>query len=338
MRICGSRANKLHFTLLQPDFVRAETLLTVGAFPSRKGLPVSKKKIFAALAALPLIATLAACSSTGAEASAEKGTADNPVKIGVVGASDPYWETYTQAAADEGITVEIVDFGEYTQPNPALSEGDIDINQFQHVIYLAQYNQASGDDLTPIGATAIYPLGLYSTQYDSVEDIPDGAEVAVPNDESNQARGLLVLEAAGLIELTGGESVFSTVADVDESASRVKVTALEASLTPTSLPDVAAAIINNDFIEDSGLKASDAITQDDPADPNAVPYINIFVTKAEDADNEVYNKLVEIYHTSQDVLDGVQKTAGGTAQFVDTSAKDLQASLDEVVADIKDQG
>lgn len=297
---------------------------------------MSKKKIFAALAALPLIATLAACSSsTSADEAAEKGTADNPVKIGVVGASDPYWQTYTEAAADEGITVEIVDFGEYTQPNPALAEGDIDINQFQHIIYLAQYNEASGDDLTPIGATAIYPLGLYSTQYDSVEDIPDGAEVAVPNDESNQARGLLVLQSAGLIELKDGGSVFSTVADVDEAASRVTVTALEASLTPTSLPDLAAAIINNDFIEDAGLKASDAIAQDDPADPNAVPYINVFVTKAEDADNEVYNKLVDIYHNSQDVLDGVQETAGGTAQFVDTPADELQASLDDVVADIK---
>lgn len=299
---------------------------------------MSKTKLLAALAALPLIATLAACSGSSAEASAEKGSADNPVKIGVVGASDPYWQTYVDAAADEGISVEIVDFGEYTQPNPALSEGDIDMNQFQHVIYLAQYNEASGDDLTPIGATAIYPLGLYSTQYDSVEDIPDGAEVAVPNDESNQARGLLVLQSAGLITLKDGGSVFSTVSDVVESKSRVTVTALEASLTPTSLPDLAAAIINNDFIEDAGLKASDAIAQDDPADPNAVPYINIFVTRADDKDNAVYNKLVDIYHSSQDVLDGVQETAGGTAEFVDTPADELQASLDEVVADIKAQG
>lgn len=299
---------------------------------------MSKKKLLAALAALPLIATLAACSGSSAEASAEKGSADNPVKIGVVGASDPYWQTYVDAAADEGISVEIVDFGEYTQPNPALSEGDIDMNQFQHVIYLAQYNEASGDDLTPIGATAIYPLGLYSTQYDSVEDIPDGAEVAVPNDESNQARGLLVLQSAGLITLKDGGSVFSTVSDVVESKSRVTVTALEASLTPTSLPDVAAAIINNDFIEDAGLKASDAIAQDDPADPNAVPYINIFVTRAADKDNTVYNKLVDIYHSSQDVLDGVQETAGGTAEFVETPADELQASLDEVVSDIKAQG
>ncbi|SEB36046.1 D-methionine transport system substrate-binding protein [Paramicrobacterium humi] len=299
---------------------------------------MSKKKILAALAALPLVAALAACSGQAASDDAEKGSADNPVKIGVIGASDPEWDIYKKAAADEGISVDIIDFSDYAQPNPALSEGDIDINQFQHIIYLAQYNEASNDDLTPIGATAIYPLGLYSTKYDSVADIPKGSEVAVPNDESNQARGLLVLQSAGLITLKDGGSVFSTVSDVDEAKSKVKVTALEASLTPTSLPDLAAAIINNDFIEDAGLKASDALAQDDPNDPNAVPYINIFVTRAADKDNEVYNKLVDIYQSNQDVLDAVQEKSGGTAVFVKTPAADLQSSLDDVVADIKAKG
>lgn len=299
---------------------------------------MSKKKLLAALAALPLIAALAGCSGQAESDSAEKGSADNPVKIGVIGASDPEWDIYKKAAADEGITIDVVDFADYAQPNPALSEGDIDINQFQHIIYLAQYNQASNDDLTPIGATAIYPLGLYSTKYDSIDDIPKGSEVAVPNDESNQARGLLVLQSAGLITLKDGGSVFSTVTDVDEAKSKVKVTALEASLTPTSLPDLAAAIINNDFIEDAGLKASDALAQDDPNDPNAVPYINIFVTRADDKDNEVYNKLVDIYQNNQDVLDAVQEKSGGTAVFVKTPADDLQSSLDDVVADITAKG
>ena len=104
------------------------------------------KKILAAAAALPLIAVLAGCAGSGASSGAEKGTADNPVKIGVVGASDPYWEIYKKAAADDGISVDIVDFTEYPQPNPALSEGEIDLNQFQHIVYLAQYNQASGSD------------------------------------------------------------------------------------------------------------------------------------------------------------------------------------------------
>ncbi|WP_127476285.1 MetQ/NlpA family ABC transporter substrate-binding protein [Microbacterium sulfonylureivorans] len=296
---------------------------------------MSKKFTIAAAAALPLALLLAGCAGAEADSgSIDESGAGEVVRIGVVGAGDPYWETYKEAAAAEGIEVELVDFSEYTQPNPALSADELDLNQFQHVIYLATYNVASSDDLQPIGATAIYPLGLYSTQYGSVEDIPEGSTVAVPNDESNQARGLLVLQSAGLIELKDGGSIFSTVADVEPS-SKVKVEALDAALTATSLPDVAAAIINNDFVADAGLTFEDAIAVDDPTDPNALPYINIFAARAEDADNPTYLKLVEIYQNSQDVLDGVQEASGGTAVFVDTPAADLAASLTDVEDDIR---
>ncbi|MCS5728189.1 MetQ/NlpA family ABC transporter substrate-binding protein [Herbiconiux moechotypicola] len=298
------------------------------------------KKFLAATVALPLIALLAGCASSGSgstDAGDSTGNSD-PVKIGVVGASDPYWETYKKAAAEEGITVDIVDFTDYAQPNPALTEGELDLNQFQHIVYLAQYNVSAGEDLTPIGATAIYPLGLYSTKYDDVADIPEGSTVAIPNDESNLARGLLVLQSAGLVELKDGGSIFATLDDIDESASKVKVTTLEASLTPTSLPDVAAAIINNDFVEDAGLTAADAIAQDDPSDPNALPYVNIFAARADDADNPTYAKLVEIYQTTQAVLDGVQEASGGTAVFLTTPVDDLRASLADVEADTAAHG
>ncbi|WP_374947979.1 MetQ/NlpA family ABC transporter substrate-binding protein [Agreia sp.] len=296
------------------------------------------KKILAAAAALPLIAVLAGCAGSAGSADAEKGTEDNPVKIGVVGASDPYWAIYTKAAADEGISVDIVDFTEYPQPNPALSEGEIDLNQFQHIVYLAQYNEASGEDLVPVGATAIYPLALYSTKYDSVKDIEKGDTVAIPNDESNLSRALLVLQSAGLVELKDGGSIFSTVDDVDPDKSTVTVTTLEASLTPTSLPDVAAAIINNDFVADAGLTFDDAIAQDDPADPNALPYVNIFAARSDDADDETYAKLVKIYQDTKTVTDAVQENSGGTAVFVKTPVADLQSSLDTVQADVKAKG
>lgn len=156
-------------------------------------------RAIAPLAALSLLALAGCASSAGGAGEPELGTEENPVKLGVVGASDPYWAVYEEAVEAEGIALEIVDFTEYTQPNPALSEGELDINQFQHIQYLADYNASSGDDLQPIGATAIYPLGLYSEKYDSVEDIPDGETVVVPNDATNQARGLLVLQEAGLI-------------------------------------------------------------------------------------------------------------------------------------------
>ncbi|PPF71574.1 methionine ABC transporter substrate-binding protein [Rathayibacter sp. AY1E4] len=268
---------------------------------------------------------LAGCSGAGG--------GDDTVRIGVVGASDPYWATYEKAAAAAGIDVEIVDFSDYNQPNPALTEGEIDLNQFQHIAYLAQYNTSADADLVPIGATAIYPLGLYSSQYDDVADIPAGSTVAIPNDETNQARALLVLQSAGLVELKDGGGVLSNVDDV-ESSSKVEVTALEASLTPTSLPDVAAAIINNDFIENAGLKASDAIAQDDPSDPASLLYTNIFAARADDAGNETYTKLVSIYQDSQDVLDGVSEQSGGTAVFLKTPASELETSLESAETDI----
>ncbi|SDD32974.1 MetQ/NlpA family ABC transporter substrate-binding protein [Nocardioides lianchengensis] len=265
------------------------------------------------------------------------GDDEDTVVIGVVDASEPYWDTYVDAAADEGITVELKNFADYTQPNPALSEGDLDLNQFQHIVYLAGYNVDADEDLVPIGATAIYPLALYSTQFDSVEDIPDGSTVAVPNDDSNLARGLLVLQSAGLITLEGGGSIYSTLDEIDEEASRVKVTALDANLTPTSLPDVAAAIINNDFVEDAGLTFEDAIAQDDPEDPNALPYVNIFAARAEDQDNETYRKLVEIYQTNEKVQAGVQEASGNTAVLLKTPVADLEESLAQVEEDTRAQ-
>jgi len=242
------------------------------------------------------------------------------VRIGVVGASDPYWETYKQAAADEGITVDIVDFTDYAQPNPALAEGELDLNQFQHLVYLADYNVSNNQDLTPIGATATYPLGLYSKKFDTTDAIPAGETVAVPNDASNQARALLVLQSAGLITLKSGGTIFSDLADVDEAASKVTVTALDAELTATSLEDLAAAIINNDFVERAGLSFDDAIAKDDPADPKALPYVNVFASRAADKDNPTYTKLVEIFQNTRSVLDGLQDVSGGTAVFAKTPA------------------
>ncbi|MDR6908036.1 D-methionine transport system substrate-binding protein [Agromyces sp. 3263] len=287
-------------------------------------------KLLAALATVPLVAALAACATPAA---GENG--DDVVKIGVVGKADPQWAAFEDAAAEAGIDIELVDFADYAQPNPALTEGELDLNQFQHIVYLADYNVSADEDLTPIGATAIYPLGLYSTKYDSVKDIPAGETVAVPNDASNQARALLVLQSAGLVELKSGGSIFSDLADIDEAKSKVKVTALEASLTPTSLPDVAAAVINNDFVADAGLSFEDAIAQDDPSDPNALPYVNIFAARADDADNETYLKLVDIFQTDPDVQAGLLESSGGTAVPVTTPVSDLKDSLAEVEADTK---
>jgi len=298
-----------------------------------KKTPRTKKSLLAALTVVPLVALLAGCA--GASGETGTGTDGDAIKIGVVGASDAYWDVYTEAAAAEGIEIEIVDFAQYPQVNPALAAGEVDLNQFQHIVYLAEYNEASGEDLAPIGATAIYPLGLYSTQYNTVDDIKEGDTVAVPDDDSNQARALVILQSNGLIELTDGGSIFSGLDDVDEKASKVKVTALDASLTASSLPDVAAAIINNDFAEKAGLKFSDAIATDDATDPQALPYVNVFASRGEDKDNKTFQKLVKIYQTTKAVQDGVFAVSGDTAEMVTTPVADLVESLATVQADIK---
>ncbi|QMU95879.1 methionine ABC transporter substrate-binding protein [Microbacterium esteraromaticum] len=287
----------------------------------------------AAAAAVALVTGLAGCASSEAGAPGSDGAADDVVKIGVVGKGDPQWAAFEKAAEAEGIDVEIIDFGSYEQPNPALAAGELDLNQFQHIVYLAQYNAANDGDLQPIGATAIYPLGLYSTKHDDVQDIPEGGTVVVPDDASNQARALLVLQSAGLIELKSGGTIVSDIADIDTEKSKVKVTALEAAVIPTSLPDVDAAIINNDFVQDAGLTFEDAIAQDDPSDPNALPYVNIFAARADDVENETYQKLVEIFQTDEDVQKGLLEASGGTGVPLTTPAADLQESLKKVLED-----
>lgn len=274
---------------------------------------------------------LSACGA-GEAATAAAGTAEDPVRIGVVNSGDDYWNTFTDLAEEEGITVELVNFSDYQLPNQGLTDGDLDLNQFQHLQFLAGYNTASGQDLTPIGATAVYPLGLYSQKHDSVEAIPDGGEIAIPNDDTNQARALLVLQEAGLVALRDGGSAFSTPADILEDESRVTVTPVDAAQTALALQDVDASIINNDFVGDADLTAEDAIYSDDPDASAAEPYINVWVARAADADNEVFQQLIEIYH-SPEVEEGVLEASGGTGVIKDNPASELQEILAGIEAD-----
>ncbi|UOQ60877.1 MetQ/NlpA family ABC transporter substrate-binding protein [Leucobacter rhizosphaerae] len=297
----------------------------------------TKRGILAAsIAGLALV--LAGCSAPAADSGSEEGAESGPVRIGVVGSSDPYWETFTAAAADEGIEVELVDFTDYNQPNPALSEGELDLNQFQHIVYLADYNVANDDDLVAIGSTAIYPLAVFSTKHDELSQIPEGGTVAIPSDPTNRARALNVLQAAELIELSDGGSLFSTPDDIDTAASKVSVTEMDASFTATSLADVDAAVVNNDFVTDAGLEFSDALYQDDPEDEGAKYFINIFAAKKADAENPTYQKLVEIYQTNADVQAGVLENSGDSAILLNTPVSELQEILTDSEAQVRDNG
>ncbi|WP_158373368.1 MetQ/NlpA family ABC transporter substrate-binding protein [Cellulosimicrobium cellulans] len=296
-----------------------------------------KRRLTAWIAAIAATASLAACASGGGESSAgatATADADNrvTVRVGVTDKAQEYWTTFTDLAADEGIDVELVNFTDYTQPNPILSSGDLELNQFQHLLYLANYNVNSDDDLQPIGSTAIYQLGLYTTKgYASPEDVPEGAEIAIPNDVVNQARALLVLQSAGLISLVDGGNAFSTPAEVDEAASKVKVVPVDANQTAVQLQSLDGAIINNNFATDAGIDPTTAIYSDLEDTDTARPYLNLWVARAEDADNPVFQQLIDIYH-SPEVTDQLVEENGGTAVVEDVPAEELQSDL----ADLED--
>lgn len=303
------------------------------------------RRSLAGFAAIAIIATLAACSTdsdsdsgsssdpsssaadSSTTATTDEGTPENPVTIGVADESKDYWNTFKELADKEGITVEFVNFTDYTQPNPALSHGDLDLNQFQHLLYLANYNVSAKDDLQPIGSTAIYQLGLYTTKgYKTPEDIPDGAQIAIPNDVVNQARALLVLQSAGLITLKDGGNAFSTPAEIVADKSRVTVAPVDANQTAVQVNSLDAAVINNNFAGDAGIDPTTAIYSDLKSTKTARPYLNIWVARAEDVDNTVFLKVVELYHDAS-VIDALLADNKGTAVAEDVPAAELQSDL-----------
>lgn len=288
------------------------------------------------LTALVAAATLALAACSGADTPAPAAAQEGPVRIGVVGASDDQWKIFEEKAAAAGIDVEITDFTDYQQPNPATSQDQLDLNQFQHLKFLAEYNVATDADLVPIAATAVYPLGLYSKQYTSLEEFVAGDEIAIPNDPSNLARALLVLQDAGLVELKDGGSPYSTEADVLPT-SLVTVTPVDAAQTAIALNSVAASIINNDFVADAGLEPTDAIYQDDAASDAARPYINVWVARADDQDNPVYAQLIALYK-EQEVQDALVAGSGGTAVLANQTAAELQGYLADIVEAAAAQG
>ncbi|MET8507466.1 MetQ/NlpA family ABC transporter substrate-binding protein [Streptomyces sp. NPDC004787] len=255
------------------------------------------------------------------------------VKIGTTDQSSDFWPVLTRRAAEEGIDIELVNFTDYTQANPALAQKQIDLNLFQHLLFLANHNVADHDTLTPIGSTVVVPLSLYSKKHTAVGQIPRNGRIAIPNDPTNQARALLVLQQAGLLKLKGGGSVLATPADVDTAASKVVVTPVDAAQTVASLPSVDAAVINNNFALDAALDPSKALYGDDPSKPEAEPYINVFVARAADKDNPTYRKIAALYH-EEAVKKAAIDASKGTAVAVNRPRADLErilASLEKTV-------
>ncbi|TWF80688.1 D-methionine transport system substrate-binding protein [Pseudonocardia hierapolitana] len=287
----------------------------------------------AVLLALPLAVLAASCAAPGSAPSS--GDSGQVVSIGVTDAGENYWNVYKEKAAAKGITVNLVNFTDYNQPNPALSQGQLQLNQFQHLLYLANYNVKNNDDLVPIGATAVYPLPLYSTKHTSVDQIPQGGQIVIPNDPTNQARALLVLQAAGLITLRGGGNSLSTPNEIESA--KVEVVPVDAAQTAANLPSVDAAIVNNNYATAANLTVQQRIFADDPNSESSKPYINAFVARAEDKDNPAYLELAALYHDPE-VEAAIRADLGDTGVFKTNDVADLQATTDQIENDIRAAG
>ncbi|TLP77080.1 MetQ/NlpA family ABC transporter substrate-binding protein [Nesterenkonia sphaerica] len=269
--------------------------------------------------------TLAACGQDGsADAVDEDQTS---FTIGVANEHEAHRELARIAEEEYGYEVELVNFTAYPEPNPALAAGDLDANWFQHIAFLAEHNVASGDNLQPIAPTEIVPLTLYSNEYDDVSEFSEGDTVAIPNDPVNQGRAINVLVAAGLVELAE-EISQPEPRHVDQEASTVELQPVDAAQTVNALQSVEGSIINNNFAQDADLDPlSDGIYADDPSDPSAFPYINTFVVREADVDNEALQEIASIYHDER-VLEIMDDRSNGTSVPVsDVSAEELQEAL-----------
>lgn len=285
------------------------------------------KKFVAALAVVPLVFSFAACGSSS------NGNGDSKkITIGVVG-NETANQVLKDEAAKQGITIEYSEFTDYAQPNPAVDAGDNDMNRFQHIAYLANYNVSSGKDLQIVGSTNIYPMAIFSKKHKKVDEIPQGGTIAIPNDSVNEARALLLLKAQNLVTFKS-EVHTPTHNDIDTGKSKVKVTPVDAAQTVVSLDSVDAAVINNTFLADAGLNPSDALAQDDPNNPDARRYVNLFVAQKDKVNDETYKKVVEIFH-SKTVQDAVKEDSKNTAVEVNLSQDELKKALENEEAALK---
>ena len=222
------------------------------------------------------------------------------------------WAPAKAALAGEGIDLEIVQFSDYVTPNNALANGDIDLNAFQHRIYLQNEIDNYGYAIQNIGNTFIIPLNLYSQKVSSVDELKDGDVVAIPDDLTNGGRALKVLEAAGLIELDPSAAFNPTLDDITSYKVNITIEELKANTIPSVLPDVAAAVVNGNYALDFGLKTDEAIYKDSVLDVEE--YWNLIAARTADLEDPdtaaVYKKVVEAFQSSA-TEDVFNNTFGG---------------------------
>ena len=256
----------------------------------------------------------AEASDAGEEAAEDTAAASGELEKLVVGASPAPHAEILEAArevlASKGYDLEIVEYTDYVIPNNALDSGDLDANYFQHKPYLDSFNEQNVTDLVSAGAIHYEPFGIYAGKTASLDALPDGATVLVPNDITNEARALLLLEAQGLLTLKEDAGLEATPTDIVDNPKNLEFVELEAALLPRSLPDEDIAVINGNYAIEAGLKMSDALAVEDSDSLAATTYGNVVAVRAEDAESDKTKALIEAL-TSPEVKEFIETTYEG---------------------------
>ncbi len=244
----------------------------------------------------------ATAAGSSAAATEEKSADPVTVKLGVVGSIyEDLWTPAKEALKGEGIDLEIVQFSDYVTPNNALANGEIDLNAFQHRIYLKNEIESYSYKIENIGNTFIIPLNLYSSKVKSVSEIKDGDTIAIPNDVTNGGRALKVLESAGLIKIKKEAGFNPTVEDIEEYTVKIKIEELAANTIPSTLADVTAGVVNGNYALDFGLKTEEAVFKDTSLGEEN--YWNLIAARSEDLSDPdkkaVYEKIVKAFQSPE---------------------------------------
>jgi D-methionine transport system substrate-binding protein len=240
-------------------------------------------------AATPEVSEAATPAAT--EAATPEATEAPELKTIKVGASPtPHAEILNAIKpllAEQGYDLEVVEFTDYVQPNLALEDDSLDANYFQHAPYLDEFNKENKTNIVSLAAIHFEPLGIYPGKTASLDALADGAKVAVPNDTTNEARALLLLEAQGLIKLKADAGLNATVKDIAENPKKLDIVELEAAQLPRTLADVDIAVINGNYAIEAGLNAAaDALAKEDPTSLAATTFANILAVRAGDEGRE----------------------------------------------------
>lgn len=268
-----------------------------------------KKRFVSVLTAAVLSAALLAgcggsgASTSGGQAAAPAQSAEESKTITVAASPTPHSEILEAAKpllAEKGYDLDIKVFEDYVQPNEVVNSGEIDCNYFQHVPYLESFNEEKGTDLVVAGKIHYEPLGIYPGTKKTLEEIGDGDVIAIPNDTTNEARALLLLQFNGIIKLKDGAGITATKQDIAENPHNVEIKELEAAQIPHVKDEVAYSVMNGNYALQAGLiAAKDALSYELPDSEAAATYVNVIAVKAGNEENEGIKALVEVLKSEE---------------------------------------